>query len=51
MGHCLSSTTVGTNFATHIDTARGRDIVVREGNIIGMVQDTATTRKEILDRF
>jgi len=57
LGHCLSSTAVRTKFAAH--TARGRDIVVREGNMIGMVQDTATTRKneeannrkEMLDRL
>merc|ERR1712013_45807 len=55
--HCLSSTAVRTKFAAH--TARGRDIVVKEGNMIGMVQDTATTRKnqeannrkELLDRL
>jgi len=55
--HCLSSTAVRTKFAAH--TARGRDIVVREGNMIGMVQDTATirkneeanNRKELLDRL
>jgi len=55
--HCLSSTAVRTKFAAH--TARGRDIVVREGNMIGMVQDTASTRrnqeannrKEMLDRL
>jgi len=55
--HCLSSTAVRTKFAAH--TARGRDIVVREGNMIGMVQDTASmrrneeanNRKEMLDRL
>jgi len=55
--HCLSSTAVRTKFAAH--TARGRDIVVREGNMIGLVQDTASTRrneeannrKEMLDRL
>ena len=53
----MSSTAVRTKFAAH--TARGRDIVVKEGNMIGMVQDTATTRKnqeannrkELLDRL
>jgi len=55
--HCLSSTAVRTKFAAH--TARGRDIVVNEGNMIGKVQDTATirkneeanNRKEMLDRL
>merc|ERR1712142_112626 len=55
--HCLSSTAVRTKFAAH--TARGRDIVVKEGHMIGMVQDTATSRKnqeannrkELLDRL
>jgi len=55
--HCLSSTAVRTKFAAH--TARGRDIVVKEGSMIGMVQDTATmrknqeanNRKELLDRL
>lgn len=55
--HCLSSTAVRTKFSAH--TARGRDIVVNEGNMIGKVQDTATTRKneeannrkEMLDRL
>merc|ERR1719470_245036 len=55
--HCLSSTAVRTKFAAH--TARGRDIVVNEGNMIGRVQDTATirkneeanNRKEMLDRL
>merc|ERR1719317_885553 len=47
--HCLSSTAVRTKFAAH--TARGRDIVVKEGNMIGMVQDTANKRKELLDRL
>merc|ERR1712240_813993 len=48
---------VRTKFAAH--TARGRDIVVKEGHMIGMVQDTATSRKnqeannrkELLDRL
>jgi len=55
--HCLSSTAVKTKFAAH--TARGRDIVVKEGKMMGMVQDTAVTKrneeannkKEMLDRL
>merc|ERR1719154_909365 len=55
--HCLSSTAVRTKFSAH--TARGRDIVVEEGNMIGSVQDTAVrrrndeaiNRKEMLDRL
>jgi len=55
--HCLSSTAVRTKFSAH--TARGRDIVVKEGNMIGSVQDTAVrrrndeaiNRKEMLDRL
>jgi len=54
---CLSSTAVRTKFAAH--TARGRDIVVREGAMLGQVQEAAaarrsqeaTTRKELLDRL
>ena len=33
---CLSSTAVKTKFAAH--TARGRDIVVREGAMLGQVR-------------
>ena len=33
---CLSSTAVKTKFAAH--TARGRDIVVREGAMLGQVK-------------
>ena len=55
--HCLSSTAVKTKFSAH--TSRGRDIVSQEGNILGQVQDTATSRrheltnnlKELLDRL
>merc|ERR1719420_1660353 len=55
--HCLSSTAVRTKFASH--TSRGRDIVTREGNIIGQVLDLAGIRKveesnnmkELLDRL
>merc|ERR1719420_677891 len=55
--HCLSSTAVRTKFASH--TSRGRDIVTREGNIIGQVLDLAGNRKveesnnmkELLDRL
>ena len=36
--HCLSSTAVRTKFASH--TSRGRDIVTREVNMIGQVQNT-----------
>jgi len=54
---CLSSTAVKTKFAAH--TARGRDIVVREGAMLGQLQESATakrneeaiTRKELLDRL
>jgi len=54
---CLSSTAVKTKFAAH--TARGRDIVVREGEIMASVQETAVkrrnqeanNRKELLDRL
>jgi len=54
---CLSSTAVKTKFAAH--TARGRDIVMREGHIMAQVQETASTkrneeannRKELLDRL
>ena len=34
--HCLSSTAVRTKFASH--TSRGKDIVSREGNMIGQVR-------------
>jgi len=55
--HCLSSTAVRTKFAAH--TARGRDIVMKEGSMIGYVQDTASAKrneeannkKELLDRL
>ena len=55
--HCLSSTAVRTKFASH--TARGRDVVTREGNMISEVQEAATKRralqtnnkKELLDRL
>ena len=55
--HCLSSTAVRTKFASH--TSRGRDIVAREGVMIGEVLDLATNRrmqetnnrKELLDRL
>merc|ERR1719244_2380734 len=55
--HCLSSTAVKTKFAAH--TARGRDIVTEEGQMMGQVQEDAarlrnvegTNRKELLDRL
>ena len=55
--HCLSSTAVRTKFASH--TARGRDVVTKEGNMINQVQEGATQRralqtknkKELLDRL
>merc|ERR1719282_1232345 len=55
--HCLSSTAVRTKFASH--TARGRDVVTREGNMISQVLDLAGNRKveqtnnkkELLDRL
>lgn len=55
--HCLSSTAVKTKFAAH--TARGRDIVTCEGQIMGQVQEDAArlrnvegnNRKELLDRL
>merc|ERR1719154_356498 len=55
--HCLSSTAVRTKFASH--TARGRDVVTKEGNMLGLAQEGATQRrvlqtknkKELLDRL
>ena len=55
--HSLSSTAVRTKFASH--SSRGRDIVVREGNMIGQVLEDAANRrveegnnmKELLDRL
>jgi len=54
---CLSSTAVKTKFAAH--TARGRDIVMREGQMMALVQENAAgkrnqeaiNRKELLDRL
>jgi len=55
--HCLSSTAVKTKFATH--TARGRDIVSQEGQMMGQMQEEAArlrnkeanNRKELLDKL
>jgi len=43
--HCLSSTAVSTKFAAH--TARGRDIIGKEGAMLGTLQEEAARRRNI----